>query len=240
MAILAASDDAIGLEGNRLWVHIADVAALVSPGSPADIEAMARGSNIYLPSTATVNLGLGLAEISPALSFGIDLGPDGTTTGFEITPSWVRVTRLTYEEAEERLDTSPLRELYQLAQSYEARRLENGAIQIDLPEVKVSVEDGCVSIRPLPALRSRDLVREAMLMTGEAVGRFALENDIPLPYTGQDRPVDDIPPATNLSETYAIRRLMNFIISCRNFSLSWCTNNCGLSFGAMIYWTARL
>ncbi len=209
-------DDAIGLEGNRLWVHIADVAALVSPGSPADIEAMARGSNIYLPegtvnmlpSTATANLGLGLAEISPALSFGIDLGPDGTTTGLEITPSWVRVTRLTYEEAEERLDTSPLRELYQLAQSYEARRLENGAIQIDLPEVKVSVEDGCVSIRPLPALRSRDLVREAMLMTGEAVGRFALENDIPLPYTGQDRPVDDIPPATNLSETYAIRRLM--------------------------------
>lgn len=209
-------DDAIGLEENRLWVHIADVAALVPPGSPADIEAMTRGSNIYLPEgtvtmlphEATATLGLGLVEISPALSFGIDLGPDGTTTGLEIIPSWIRVTRLTYEEAEERLDASPFRELYQLAQSYEARRLENGAIQIDLPEVKVSVEDGCVSIRPLPALRSRDLVREAMLMTGEAVGRFALDKDIPIPYTGQDRPVDDIPPATSLSETFAILRQM--------------------------------
>lgn len=209
-------DDAIGLEENRLWVHIADVAALVPPGSPADVEAMSRGSNIYLPEgtvnmlppSATTTLGLGLAEISPALSFGLELGPDGTTTDLDITPSWVRVTRLTYEEAEERLDTSPFLELFQLAQRYEAHRLENGAIQIDLPEVKVSVEDGFVSVRPLPALRSRDLVREAMLMTGEAVGRFALENDIPVPYTGQDRPADDIHPATSLSETFAIRRQM--------------------------------
>jgi exoribonuclease-2 len=209
-------DDAIGLEGNRLWVHIADVAGLVTPGSPADIEAMSRGSNIYLPEgtvnmlppVATTKLGLGLAEISPALSFGIDLGPDGTTAGLEITPSWIRVTRLTYDEVEVRLAESPFRELDQLAQYYEARRMEKGSIQINLPEVKVSVEDSRVSLRPLPALRSRDLVREAMLMAGEAVGRFALENDIPLPFTGQDRPVEEISPPTNLSESFAIRRKM--------------------------------
>lgn len=209
-------DDAIALEGNRLWVHIADVAALVPPGSPADIEAMSRGSNIYLPegtvsmlpTAATTMLGLGLEEISPALSFGIDLGPDGTTAGLEITPSWIQVTRLTYDEVEERLAEPPFRELDQLAQNYEARRVENGAIQINLPEAKVSVEDGRVSVRPLPALRSRDVVREAMLMAGEAVGRFALDNEIPLPFTGQERPVDEISPVTNLSESFAIRRKM--------------------------------
>lgn len=209
-------DDAIALEGNRLWVHIADVAALVPPGSPADIEAMSRGSNIYLPEgtismlppAATTKLGLGLAKISPALSFGIDLGPDGTTIGLEITPSWIRVTRLTYDEVEERLAESPFLELDRLAQKYEDRRLENGAIQINLPEVKVSVEDGRVYVRPLPALRSRDVVREAMLMAGEAVGRFALDNDISLPFTGQDRPAEEISPATSLSESFAIRRKM--------------------------------
>ena len=78
-------DDALSLEGSRLWVHIADVAALVTPDSPADLEARARGANLYLPertvtmlpSQATRLLALGLSEISPALSMGLDLNDQG-------------------------------------------------------------------------------------------------------------------------------------------------------------------
>lgn len=36
-------DDAISLDGNRLWVHVADAAALVWSDSPADVEARGRG-----------------------------------------------------------------------------------------------------------------------------------------------------------------------------------------------------
>jgi exoribonuclease-2 len=42
-------DDALSLDGDRLWVHVADVAALVAPNSPVDREAMARGASLYLP-----------------------------------------------------------------------------------------------------------------------------------------------------------------------------------------------
>jgi hypothetical protein len=74
-------DDALSLEGDRLWVHVADVAALVPPESAADLEARARGATLYLPEGAVPmlpwaaigRLGLGLSEISPALSFGLDL-----------------------------------------------------------------------------------------------------------------------------------------------------------------------
>ena len=104
-------DDALSLEGNRLWVHIADVAALVPQESPADLEARARGASLYLPegtvdmlpAQAIQTLGLGLAEVSPALSFGLDLSAEGETEGIEIVPSWVRVTRLTYAQADGRL-----------------------------------------------------------------------------------------------------------------------------------------
>ena len=73
-------DDALSLEGDRLWVHIADPAALVPPDSEADLEGRARGANIYLPEQTipmlppqvTQILGMGLKEVSPALSFGID------------------------------------------------------------------------------------------------------------------------------------------------------------------------
>lgn len=210
-------DDAISWENGRLWVHVADVAALIPPDSPADLEARARGANLYLPEgtvtmlppAATEALGLGLNEISPALSFSLMLSPRGEVEDVEITPSWVRVTRLSYAEAETQLETSPLRELHALAEILEARRQRNGAVQIDLPEVKVRVaEDGAVEIRPLPNLRSRDLVREAMLITGEAVARYAFQNSLPIPFTTQDPPTGELPPATTPSNMFARRRLM--------------------------------
>ncbi len=212
-------DDAISLEttpdGRRLWVHVADAAALVPPDSPADLEARARGATLYLPDgnvpmlppEAVHRLGMGLSEVSPALSFGLDLDAEGQVAHLEITPSWVRVTRTTYQEAETTLDQPPLRELHQLAQAHLARRRAQGAVCIELPEVKMQVRDGKVIIRPLPPLNSRALVREAMLMTGEAVARFALEQDIPLPFTTHDPP-DTSERPDDLAGMYGLRRTL--------------------------------
>ena len=120
----------------------------------------------------------------------------------------MRVTRLSYEEAEERLHESPLRELYEAAQLHGERRRANGAIEIDLPEVKIRVEEDEIKIRPLPKLRSRDLVREAMLMAGEAAARYADEHDLPLPYTTQDAPADELPQGDSPSVYFATRMML--------------------------------
>ena len=205
-------DDALSLEltpeRRRLWVHIADAAALVPPGSPVDLEARARGATLYLPDgnvpmlppQAVQVLGMGLAEVSPALSFGLDLDGEGAVAGLEIVPSWVRVTRLTYREVESRIEAEeePFHALHRLAQAHQARRRANGAVRIDLPEVKIRVRKGedrggsvQVIIRPLPPLRSRALVREAMLMAGAATARFALAEGIPFPFATQDPPDAD-------------------------------------------------
>jgi exoribonuclease-2 len=208
-------DDALSLEGGRLWVHVADVAATVRPDSAADLEARARGATLYLPEGAVPMLppqavpvlGLGLAEVSPALSFGLDVDAGGQVVGVEVVPSWVRVTRLTYEVVEAWLEEEPFRDLYRLAQVYQARREERGAVGIDLPEVKIRVEGGQVIVRPLPPLNSRVLVREAMFMAGEAAARFALEEGIPFPFTTQgasgarERP-------EGLAGMYALRRTL--------------------------------
>ena len=190
----------------RLWVHVADVAAVVWPDSAVDVEARARGATLYLPEgpvrmlpeSAVRSLGLGLVERSPALSFGLDVGSDGHILGVEIVPSWVRVTRLSYEEAETQLGEEPFRSLWALAQLHQARRREQGAVAIELPEVKIQVIDGTVSIRPLPPLRSRDLVTEGMVMAGAALAQFGREHDIPLPYTTQEAPTTDTRPSSNV------------------------------------------
>lgn len=186
-------DDALSWENGRLWVHVADAAALVPPDSPADREARARATSLYLPEgtipmlprAAVAELGLGLKSVSPALSFAIDLDEAGQITAVEVMASWVKVTRLTYAEAEAQQHQFPLRELYTLADLLEERRRLNGSITLDLPEVKVRVRAGLVTVRPLPPLRSRALVREMMLIAGEAIGVYAREHGIPIPYTSQ-------------------------------------------------------
>lgn len=187
-------DDALSLEGERLWVHVADPAAVITPDSPLDREARGRGANLYLPEGITGMLppiavqtfGLGLSEISPAMSFGLHLGPAGELIDYEITPSWVRVERLTYEQADTRMEQEPFRSMYELAWRYHQRRKLSDAVEFNLPEVSLHVMEGQVIIRPVLELRSRVMVKEAMLMAGEAAARFALDRDLPFPYTTQE------------------------------------------------------
>jgi len=125
----------------------------------------------------------------------------------EVVPSWVRVTRLTYEEADARLEEAPFGDLHRIAQVHEKRRQERGAININLPEVKIRVEDGQVVIRPLLRLKSRDIVLEGMLMAGEAAARYALEHDIPFPFTTQDPPdTDERPQDGDMAGMFELRR----------------------------------
>jgi exoribonuclease-2 len=207
-------DDAISLEDNRLWVHIADVGALIKPDSLAEQEARSRGANLYLPEgtitmlpqTVTDRLGLGLTETSPSLSFGMDIDQDGELSNIDIVPSWIRVTRLTYDEVETRLGDDPFAAIYEICTRFQQQRTDQGAINIELPEVSVRVVDDKVVIRPLPNLRSRDLVREVMLMTGNAVAHYVRSNAIPIPFTTQDQPSGEIPRARTVSEMFALRR----------------------------------
>ena len=213
-------DDALSWDGERLWVHVADVAACVPPDSPLDLEARQRGSSIYLPEgvvpmlpeAARERLALGLQDPSPALSIGIRLSEDGSIEEVSIVPSWVRVTRWSYEEAETRMEAeATLRVLERLLQAFARRRREAGAVDLALPEVKVVVEeDGRIALKPLARLRSRNLVQEAMLLAGAAVAQWAEARGIPLPYTVQApprEPPEPLPPG--LAGMYALRRTLS-------------------------------
>jgi exoribonuclease-2 len=205
-------DDAVSLEFSEgekqyvLWVHVADPASSVLAGSPVDIEARGRGATLYLPEGAARMLApealplfaLGLTEISPALSFKIVLDGDLAITEAEIVPSLVKVTRLTYEAADTLisggtgLDGKILAALWALAERNVERRLNTGAVVIDLPEAHIHVHWGrepgenLISVEPIKAWRSAEMVRECMILAGEAAARWALRNKLPFPFISQE------------------------------------------------------
>jgi len=208
-------DDAVSLEASgpdayTLWVHVADPAASVFPGSPADTEARGRGVTLYLPEGASRMLSteamslftLGGShgtpagqEVSPALSFKIKIRADLTIEETEVFPSLVRVTRLTYAEADALIAAgtdATLAALASLAERNVERRLDTGAVMIGLPEVHISVSPGAtpaenrISIEPIASYRSAEMVRECMIWAGEGAARWALQKRLPFPYIGQD------------------------------------------------------
>ncbi|MFA7232289.1 MAG: RNB domain-containing ribonuclease, partial [Victivallaceae bacterium] len=166
------------------------------PGSDIDLEAETRGANLYLPEqtihmlplAVTHQLGLGLQETSPALSFAISFDEHGAPTLEKAVASRVNVTRYSYEQAETRLNEEPLCSIAPLLEKFRKFREENGALRIELPEVKIKVTAGEVIIKPLPLLQSREMVAESMMATGAAVGKFAVQHDIPLPFAVQPEP----------------------------------------------------
>ncbi|WP_275098280.1 RNB domain-containing ribonuclease [Sedimenticola hydrogenitrophicus] len=208
-------DDAISLEGDRLWVHVADVAALVTADSAIDREARSRAANLYLPEKIvhmlppeiTRRLALGLQPVSPALSIGMRLDATARITDVKLCKSLVKVTRHTYDEVNQRMDSAPFAAIKALTDRFRARRLADGAATIDLPEASVRVRDGEVVIRPMQRLHSREMVTEAMVMAGEAIAGYALAQEIAVPFAIQPAP-DQAETPIGLAAMYAYRRKM--------------------------------
>jgi len=158
-----------------------------------------------LPPKATDILGLGLNETSPALSFCVTLNHEGAIDSVEIHRATIKVTRMSYDEANLKLEEEPFASIYQKTQLFGDRRRSRGSARINLPEVKISVVNDEIKIRPLASLKSRDMVTDAMLMAGEAAARFALEHSIPFPFTTQAPPDSNAQPE-DMAAMFAFRK----------------------------------
>ncbi|MDR1785861.1 MAG: RNB domain-containing ribonuclease [Spirochaetaceae bacterium] len=190
-------DDAVFFDGQHLWVHVADPASIVKPDTRADLAARNRGATLYLPEGAArmlcegslADYALGLSEVSRALSFKIGFDEGGNVASCEVLKTRLRVKRYTYDEADRLRDSPELSPLFELARRNQARREKQGALTIDMPEVHIQVRDNAVSIEPVAHPESAGVVREMMLLAGEAAARFAFRHGIAFPYACQPKPV---------------------------------------------------
>lgn len=214
-------DDALSFEEGTFWVHIADSSSLIPAGGDADREARGRAANLYLPERvipmlpheATEKLGLGLQESSPALSFAFSLDGEYNITDCRIEFSTVRVERLTYKGAEERITEEPFASMKRVTDRFHDWRMANGALALQLPEVKIRVHDegkGDIDISPLEEYSSRDMVAEAMMMSGFHAARFCRDEGIPIPYVVQSAPEGDLPQTSpdDPASMVALRRFL--------------------------------
>lgn len=202
-------DDAISLtrldNGHwRLGVHIADVSHFVQFRSPLDREARERGTSVYLPDRVIPMLpeiiSNNLASLQPnkvryTQTAFIEFTEAGVPVASEFHRSAIKsCRRFTYEEVDDylanreswrsKLDSKVfdlLGMMHELAMVLRKRRLEHGAIELTLPEVKIDLDrrGEVVGAHKVVNTVSHQIIEEFMLAANEATARLLTEHELP-------------------------------------------------------------
>jgi exoribonuclease R len=173
--------------GFRVRYAIADVAALVPPGSAVDRESFARGVTLYLPDGRAPllppALGEGAASLlpdgdRPALLWTIDLDGEGQQVAASLQRATIRTrAALAYAEVQAMVDggtaEEPLLLLREIGERRHHLERERGGVSLDLPTQEVVAVPGggheLAYERPLPVERWNEQISLLAGMAAAAV-----------------------------------------------------------------------
>ncbi|MGI5949030.1 ribonuclease R [Peptoniphilus sp.] len=212
-------DDAVSLEvlengDYRLGVHIADVAHYVDENSEIEREAYKRGNSVYLLNKVIPMLPFELSNGICSLNEGVDrltlscmmnVDKTGKVKKYEIVESVINSNRrLVYEDVSDFLEdgkVSPsieglqdiLLNMYELSKTLQKRREEGGAIDFDIPEVVIEVnEDGWpTDIYKKDRRSANKLIEDFMLLANVCVAKRYFYKEIPFLYRVHERPENE-------------------------------------------------
>lgn len=213
-------DDAVSLvmegENYRLGVHIADVTNYVQEHSALDVEALERGTSVYLvdrvipmlPHTLSNGIcSLNAGEDRLALSCIMLISPKGEVIDHQIAETVINVDeRMSYtsvnkilalhdEEETKKYETlvPMFRQMEKLAAILRKKRMKRGSIDFDFPETKVILnEKGWpVEIKPYERNVATRLIEDFMLIANETVAEDNFWQELPFVYRTHENPDPD-------------------------------------------------
>lgn len=211
-------DDAVFAEevkgGFRLIVAIADVAYYVRSGHPLDKEAYLRGNSTYFPDRVVPmlpeKLSNDLCSLRPhedraCLAMEMHIDENGKLLKYKVMRGLMKSrARLTYEQVQAAKDGNPdemtkplmkdvIEPLYTAWKILDQARVKRGALDLDVPERKIIVDDtnrmSGVAVRE--RLNSHRLIEEFMILANVAAARALEDKKAPCVYRVHDRPTGD-------------------------------------------------
>ena len=211
-------DDAVKVtklkNGNyQLDVHIADVSYYVKPNSLLDQEALLRGTSIYmlgrvipmLPRELSNGIcSLNAGEDRFTLSCSMEINEKGDVISSDVYKAVINVTeRMTYTNVQKILDNSDEEVIHrykpyisefklmeELALILKNKRLEQGYLNLDIPESKIELDmDGRVTnIKKYETSFANEIIEQFMLTANETIAEKFFWLDAPFIYRVHEKP----------------------------------------------------
>jgi ribonuclease R len=205
-------DDAVSAQiegdGARVWIHIADVAAHVRPGSPLDLEARRRANSTYVPGAVEPMLPHALSSeacsLAPeverlAVTAEIELGPGMAPRSTRFYRSRIRSDiRLDYDQLDAifagrapapEAAAEPLAAARAVAGGLDEQR---GATSLDVesfePEFRFDARGNVVGAHGVAQTESHRLIERLMILTNEQVAQRLERERVPAIYRVHAQP----------------------------------------------------
>ena len=220
-------DDAVSVsktnEGNYILnVHIADVSFYVKENSKLDKEAIKRGTSVYMFDRVIpmlpFELSNGICSLNAmqdrfALSCTMEIDKKGNVISSDVYKSVIRVTeRMTYTNVNKIITKSDenvlekynkyinnFKLMEELAIILKNRRLNQGYINLDIPESKITLnEDGkAIDIRKYETTFANEIIEQFMLTANETIAEKFYWLEAPFIYRVHEEPDYDKIKETN-------------------------------------------
>ncbi len=210
-------DDAISISKNKngtykLGVHIADVGEYVQLNNVLDKEAFKRGTSVYFPNLVLPmlprELSNGICSLNEgvdrlALSVFMDIDNKGQIVDYDICESVIRSKkRFTYTLVTKILKGDPeatnqnaefvqdLLTMNELSKILIKMREDRGAIDFDIPEVKITLDDlgDVIMLEKAPREDSHRLIESFMIAANEAIATHYNKIKAPFVYRIHENP----------------------------------------------------
>ena len=211
-------DDAVRViklkNGNyRLDVHIADVSYYVREGSLLDKEAQIRGTSVYMLSRVIPmlpkELSNGICSLNArqdrfTLSCSMEINNKGEVVSAEVYKGIINVTeRMNYHDVQKILDKSDEKVLKkyekyignfelmaELAEILKKKRLEQGYLNLDIPESKIDLDENgkVISIGKYETSFSNEIIEQFMLSANETIAEKFYWLEAPFIYRVHEDP----------------------------------------------------
>ena len=205
-------DDAVSAQregdGARVWIHIADVAAHVKPGSLLDQEARRRGNSTYVPgavepmlphalSSEACSLAPGVERL--ALTTEVELGPGMEVRRARFYRSRIRSdARLSYDQLDQIFAgrrqapgevAEPLAAAREVAAGLgEHRGTTTLAVESFEPEFEFDAEGGVLRAHGVAQTEAHRLIERLMILTNEQVAQLLERERVPAIYRVHAQP----------------------------------------------------
>ena len=210
-------DDAVSLsmDGDNyvLGVHIADVSNYVQERSALDVEALKRGTSVYLVDRVIPMLphalSNGICSLNEqqnrlALSCIMTINPKGEVIDHKIAETVIRTNRrMSYTNVKKILvdkDETVIEEYRELVPMFEKmqelaailrqKRMKRGSIDFDFPETKVILDEkgNPIEIKPYDRNVATKIIEDFMLIANETVAEDIFWQELPFVYRTHDNP----------------------------------------------------
>lgn len=235
-------DDAISIKKldnyYELGVHIADVTYYVRPGSEIYKAAYERGTSSYLADTVIPmiphELSNGICSLNPdverlAISCIMKINIEGKIVDYDIFPSVIKSRKqMTYKNVNKLfLDgivadgyeefKNELLQMQELAEILRKRKIKEGYIEFNIPEVKIIQDEKgkCIDIVKREQLAGEKLIEDFMIAANETIATHIYNMGLPFIYR-----IHGTPKSEKITDFLNLLKQLNINVNTRNIDTS--------------------